>query len=1010
MCSDDVGMRFSLHFELNGMESGTISANTSYQPLPASRGLVRSCLGALMVCWLAQVFPGLGDGRFEITNWQIEDGLPENTVLDVARTPDGFLWIAGTGGLARFDGKAMKVFDRSLSEDLPADRVSRLAVGRSGRLWLVAGEALLWLEAGAFRKVADLPDLSDPNFGGLAEDRSGNLVVLVSAGTVMRVSSTGTVSELPLPAEFDAGELTHIIGDAEGEVWISNGRKLWRIEEDRLALIGTLEDTITGLLAGRDGRLNCRLADGDMVELVNGRIRGRRLAGGLRATPRLVDRLGNLWMLDDQLWVEQRGRVRELLLLESNRVITIHALVADGDGNVWVGTENHGLFRIVPRAIRTIVSPDGDSHVVSLKSTHDGFLWLATESGKFAGIKDDNWLPWTVFTKHRALLYSSRNENYYGLDGLGLSRLIKRTSSTTLVGSSVTNITALFEDRSGRIWMGTRAEGVELFADEQFISLETASGLNDTTVTSFAQGTNGAVWIGAQNGLYRAAGEEVRRFSEEDGYAGGGVRTLLRDRRGTIWIGTEGQGLVRWRDGSFASIDSSQGLFDDTVSQILDDDRGFLWLGGNRGVSRVAVAEVNQVLDAGSGKIAGRQFQAADGMRNAQCSSGAFPSCLKTGDGQLWFSTVDGVVNIDPYSVLEEPAPPPVHITGLKIDGEAWRPDDSATDILGSGIPQQTNQVVRKIRIPAGSRRVEIDYAGISLQAGAPIKYRTRLIGFDQEWNDMAERRVATFTGLRPDTYRFEVMAVRGAGTNSIPAVLSLTVEPEFYETSSFRVAVAVGILLLVYGWYAVQRQRIRHVEDIRQRIARDLHDEVGANIGAITLLSGIAAEEQKGGSEGAEAVSEIREVAQKTAQVLREVVWFVNPEFDTMGDLVTHMETMARRMFPEQRVDFQSEVEVPQFKLDLEFRRSFFAIYKEAIHNIVKHAEAAEITIVVAAGKNRLRFRLIDDGKGFDLNLKGEGNGLKNMRARAKEMGGEMDIRSERGSGSSLSLDVQVR
>ncbi|HXT50947.1 MAG TPA: two-component regulator propeller domain-containing protein [Thermoanaerobaculia bacterium] len=791
--------------------------------LPSRRRgvLRRSCL--LIVAVLAAVagpLSALGP-RLAITQlsrdvWQ--DELPQSAVLSVLQTRDGYLWLGTYEGLVRFDGVRFVVFDRQRTHDLQGTSVFHLAQDRAGRLWVSTNGGLTVHEGGRFRTYGTGDGLPSPVVRASLEARDGTLWIATDGGLAQM--RDGKVQPRP---DLANGEVRALAQDREGSLWAATSDGLLRVSGGRVTRMGAAEALPSPV---------CRHL--------------------------LVDHAGALWVGTDKglaRLVYTGGaaapRVDVYRAADGLGDDYVRALAEDDSGSLWVGTETAGLARF-----RSAGPDTGAGHwerfaaaqglandfVRSIHEDREGSLWVGT-SGGLNRFREGKLVPWGTPE--------------------GLSHDFART---------------VFEDRDGVLWVGTDGGGVNRRVDGRWSALGTADGLSHDSVRAIAQTSDGALWFGTRNGLDRfadghvtpfgdrlpsrlvralaadAAGNlwigmeggglarlrinqgdgTVKAFGPRDGLGADDVRTILVDRGGALWAGTYGGGLSRFDGQRFTTLRTPEGLpndivfalheddaglwvgtdsglallprrggridtgrgfptfgianglLDDKVFRILADRRGGLWMSSNRGVQHVREADLLAFAARKVGSVPATSYTRADGMRATQCNGASHPAGWATRDGHLWFPTVSGVVEVNPDDLKVNKLPPPLAIEEVRVDGV---PVDLA----------------RHRELPAELDRLEIDFTALSLVAPEKVRFRFRLEGSDRDWVDAGGRRTAYYTHLPPGSYRFMVRAANSDGVwNDRGASVAFDVATPLWRTwwaLLLYVAAAVGAIYALVHW-----------------------------------------------------------------------------------------------------------------------------------------------------------------------------------------------------------------
>jgi signal transduction histidine kinase len=710
----------------------------------------------------------------------------------------------------------------------------------------------------------------------------------------------------------------------------------------------------------------------------------------------------------------------------------VEALLVDHDGRLWVGT-GAGLDRLQPRIVVAYGANEGLGYgavnglaevapgVIWAAKPDDGvYQWSSREGGGFerlaAGAGPGRML------QIRSLLAPVDGSCWLGSER-GLSRVKEPITAPDTVepAGPLTNVvTALAEVPGSAVWAGTRrGELWVLRTNGWTLGKEFPGG---HAISAIAAAPQGVVWIGtAGGGLVELRGGELRRWTKADGLLSETIRTLLVDARGTLWIGTAGGGLSRWREGQVVSFTTREGLPDNTISQVLEDDDDRLWLGNNRGLACVSKRDLDDVAAGRSPMLFPQVLDRRDGMLSDECAGGFFPAGLKTRSGQLCFPTLKGIAVVNPRMQKPDPAAPRVVIEEIILDDEAQNLEALARSTAGGA--RGSGADAPPLRLAPGNHRIEFQYTGLSFNAPERVRFRYRLEGLDAAWVEAGTRRTAFYTYLPPGEYRFEVVACNADGvwSQTGPSV-AFIVRPRLWQTWWFIGLMGLGLLLAVGGAVRVvekrkhlnrlrQIERERTVERERARIARDLHDDLGSSLARISLLSSLAKDDKDHPEQVLAHVTKIAQSADETVRALEEIVWAVRPGSDTLQSLVEYMAHFANELFEGNRTRCRLDLphDLPALPLPPEIRHNIFLVVKEALTNVLKHAQANEVRVQAKVVADTLEIMVQDDGKGFDPAHAGASrNGLGNMRRRAEAMGGALTVES-RPDGTSVRLVVQT-
>jgi ligand-binding sensor domain-containing protein/signal transduction histidine kinase len=994
---------------------------------------------------------------YSIDRWQTEDGLSDNTVTAILQTRDGYVWVGTLEGLVRFDGVKFERY--GAAEGLFNERVLCLYQDEEGRLWVgTDGGGLFYLNDEQFRAVTTRDGLSSDVVLDVSEDASHQIWIGTYAGldcwkggrflkenslparpqanvmTSPVLAATASVSEPWRQPPTHPAPVSRIAFDLKGRLWSVVGNRLFQVGlgsyvMPRLEGEPSGQNAIAALRLGPSGRLWFGGISGYVAALSNGLVRVLSQPGNL--SPDMIldiceTRNGDVWMgtASSGLRGWRDKKVLSLTTEEGLADNSVRCVFEDREENLWIGTSYGGLNRLTPKKLRLITARDGLSHnvVTSMAEGPDGEIWIGSNGGGLSKQRDGAFTPAELSylldnESISSLLVAHNGDLWIGTWSSGLIRKvgehIKQISIARQWGDEP--VLALCEDRAGRLWVGTYQDGLKCFQDGKFTSYRTTNGLSANYITTLAQDEKWGLWIGTGGyGLNRYANGVFQVLTRRDGLASDFVRTLYVDGEGVLWIGTSG-GLSRLKDGHLTTFTKQQGLWDDVISQILEDDSGHLWFGSNRGIFRVRKEALNAVAERRFSAVNCLVFGKEEGMQNLECTGGFCPAGLRTRDGRLWFSTVNGLAIIDPKNTPVNSAAPPVVLESVRVDGKKvggghWATDDRHPSIA--------------LRIPPGARRVEFQYTALSFTAPDRVRFRYRLDGLDADWVEAGDRRVAEYPYLPPGQYRFRVAAChQDSAWSDGEAGLALICLPAFWQTEWFRLLMAI-LGLSGAGWtvkYLVTqqlRQRLavlqqqNALERERTRIARDIHDELGTLLTEISLLSDHG---QKHRDQPADVEGDLRRIsntAREAVQTAEGIVWAVNSSNDSLGHLANYFVHFAEDFFRLTPIRCRLDVPVnlPRIPLSTQHRHHLLLAVKETCNNIVRHSGATEVWLRIVIADLEFSITIEDNGKGFCPDTLPEGShGLLNLRQRMMDIGGCFQLSSEPGRGTRVKLEVPL-
>jgi ligand-binding sensor domain-containing protein/signal transduction histidine kinase len=984
-------------------------------PFKCGLRFAASLLPLLLLCGARALAldPARELGQFSRQVWQTENGLPQNTVHAVLQTRDGYLWAATEEGLARFDGLGFVVFDKGNTPQLKTNDIRSVMQDRAGALWLSTGEGLVRLAGGESASFTTEQGLPSNDVELAFEDHVGRLWVGTAAG-LARLSG-GAFTSFTTRDGLAAGGVQALFEDGDGTLWVGTTDGLSRSREgkflsfaagDALAGVGVqaIEQGADGCLwLGTTGGLAC---------YKDGRFRNYSTRDGLpndRVTSLRADRAGGLWVgTAGGLARFNEGRFETFNANDALAAAIILSVFEDAEGSLWVGTESGGLSQLKDKKFTTYTTREGLSSdlVKSVYEDRRGDLWIGTYGGGLNLLRDGR-VAKTYTTKEGlpsnivlALFDDAAGDLWVGTpDGLSRLRAGKFETYTTADGLPNDFVRSIYADAEGSLWVGTRG-GLARLKDGEFKTYTTQDGLPNDFIGTIYEDARGQLWVGTLGGLSRFAGGKFTSYTTREGLSDNVVISVYGDAEGRLWIGTNGAGLNLLEGGKFTSFTTRDGLPNDVIYRILEDGRGRLWMSCNKGIFSLSKQELEEFAAGRTHSLSPVVYGTADGMTTRECSGGGHPSGWRGSDGRLWFSTIKGVATVDPERLAPNEQPPPTAIEQFRVDGE---PVAAAPDL----------------ELAPGKTRFDFYYAGLSFVAPEKVRYKYRLVGFDKDWVDGGDRRVAYYTNLGPGDYRFEVIAANNDGVWSrAPAAFSFRLRPHFYRTAWFYALCALGLCLLAWQLYALRlrqvRARFNAVLQERNRIARELHDNLAQEILGVSVQLEIVARLMPKSTEAARThLDRARSLVRSSIAEARRYVWDLRSQSLEERDLPTALAEMTRRLTSESDVQTQFQVGGTFRRLPPQVENNLLRIGQEAVNNAVRHAQARTITVNLDFDARSVRLSVRDDGRGFDPPAASNGSnghfGLVSMRERAEEMGGSVRVNSRVGEGSEVLVSVPI-
>ncbi len=984
----------------------------------------RFCFAALLLTAVTAAGAGpsaptdAGAADYSRRSWHTDDGLPGEEIVGLGQDANGFLWVATTAGLTRFDGTHFEPY--SVDPD-PHTYTRLIATARGlGLVAAVPRDGLVRLEGDTFQPVRPSP-LPNDVVQALFVDPAGGLWLSGEGGALVRWDDKG-VTTFDTEKALPRTGVRSLASDARGRVWFAsnafvaryeNGR--WTELSDRFAgpelRIGSSAHGAPWLIT-RERIL--RLEETGPVEVA--RIPPLISAHYVRAL--VEDRDGDLWIgtRSQGLYVVSHGVVRPIGTSQEE----ITALYCDADGNIWVGTNGGGLDRIRRKTYRLYDTSTGLLQNLSYSVLADerGDIWLANRDGGVARVRDSRVetivVPSSLPAMSAISLFRAPGGGVGVTAGSGIFLLPNERGGAVKKIDAIPTmpiVRATFSAPNGDVWFSVDPDRIGRLRGDRFETFGPAEGMDGKQVRGIAEDSTGRVWVGTTDGkLFRQQGARFVSVPLE-GLDTGAINSIYIEPNDTVWLGTVSAGIVGFVDGLARSCSTAQGLPDENIAVIIPDNIGHLWCGSKRGIFRVGGQEVADCLAGRAARLSPLVVGQEDGLRDLSCSGGFQPAACRRPDGTLWFATRRGVLAIDPVKPSAPRSPPPVGI-------EEVRADDARVPLT------------RPLIVAPAVHKLLLRFGVLSLSAPDRVVARYRLEGFDTDWTVAGPAHTAIYPRLPPGDYLFAVTA-RNADTSDRETrdTLAITVVPPWWQTWWFRVvafsaaAAAVGGIARFWSHRRFRRrleklERETAVERERTRIAQNIHDDVGASLTRISLLAQHAQHEVAGGSTY---FDQIYGTAADITRSLDEIVWAVNPKYDNIESLANYLANFAQRFLDVARLRCRLEMpdRLPAIPLASDARHNVFLCCKEALNNVVKHARATAVQITLTLRDQQLVISIQDDGRGLEaaaadraanLDRASSGNGLENMRRRMASVGGICTASSAPGQGTLVGLAIPLQ
>jgi ligand-binding sensor domain-containing protein/signal transduction histidine kinase len=951
--------------------------------------------------------------------------LPSGVVISVLQTRDGYLWLGTWSGLVRFDGDRFTVFDESNTPGLPNGRIVFLFEDSRGWLWAgTDGGGLVVIHDGIVGRLGFGAGSSGGKVVSACEDVEGGVWFYTADGQVGRFFGDGLTALGTVPPSFRR----LLMRDSVGRIWMGNDREQIPIglamNTNGIGLVrgpGLTAASLDFLLASRSGGF-WRLADGRIEKWGTNQLE-RVLAKypwtnseRIYVTSACEDVQGNLIVGVRNVgvfWFDANGEFSQIPSSPS-----VLSVCMDREGDLWLGTDGGGLKR-VKRSVGSVAAGTSGSVVQSACEDAEGALWVGyNDNGGVVrllnGVETNYSASGLISANVLSVFADKAGSIWVGTRALGGLHRFKdgKFELEDLGVAQGQEVSAIYQDRAGKMWAGTPA-GLGGWDGQAWKIFTTFDGLSTNTVRAIVDDAAGNLWVGtAGGGLNQLRDGKFTVFRKSaDGLPGDNVSSLLVDSEGTLWVGTS-SGLARFKDGKWSRFTTSAGLPSNKINYLAEDTEGYLWIGANAGLLRMAKRSLDEYAAGNISAIACRIYDEADGLPTSECSDGSQPAALRTRAGKLWFPTIKGLVGIDATALTRNTNPPPVKIELVLLDGR-----ELLTNGLRASLPSE-------IMVPPDAERLEIQFTSLNLAAPAPerARFRYQLENHEQHWSPPSNRREAIYPKLPPGNYVFHVTACNEDGVwNATGCSLVVRVLPPFWQTWWFLTICVLAVLGIVAGAvHFISTQKLQRelvlmrqkeaLERERSRIARDLHDQLGANLTRVSLLGELIESDKDEPAEVEAHARQISKTTTETANALDEIVWAANPDNDTLEGLVTYICKYAQEFLTTAGVSCRLDVptNLPATTIAPDFRHNVFLVAKEAVNNVVKHAHATSVRLQIKLEAGLLMLEVEDDGRGPGGAATAEErgrNGLRNMSRRMEDVGGSFSIGAAAKSGTIVRL-----
>ncbi len=948
--------------------------------------------------------PSYNLNQYISKNWQIEDGLPQISVTTIQQSKDGYLWFGTEEGLVRFNGYEFKVYNKYTDKILSNSYITALNSFDNIMLIAIFGKGLIKMEGGKINElsISNFEKLSSISL--IKRDKEGG-VWIGTFGKGLWYWHNNVLKEIELEGLKEEINIRCIIEDRDSEVWIgTEGKGIFIYKEGTAKpfyLNNRLPDlNIFALLEDDEGFYWIGTSRGLVKFSKNNYFEVFNEKNGLKNS--------NIRTLfqdkDSVIWIGTTGGgiqrffknnfIKEIQPSALSKE-TILSIFEDLEGNIWIGTMGSGLYQFSNSLVKNLGKEEGFEKplIFSIFQDKKGNVWAGTSDGLFKlekGKDKFNKIKGPPDNIILGLMEDKKGGIYVGTyrGGIGYYFNNKWVYYNAKNGLPSNKVFTIIEDCKGNIWAGTEM-GIAHWNNKKWLVIDDKDGLPGKKINVLFQDKDKKIWVGTNYGIgviyENSNGFNIKNFlTKKD------ITSFYMDLEGNLWITTQGDGIFLYKNKKFYSLRENFKFPVESFYTILEDNEGFLWLSSAKGLIRVSKKELEDYFLNNSNNLKYFHFGKEDGMRSEECVGVSKPAGIKDNEENLWFPTIKGIALLNPKSIPKIPYKFPIYIEGIKFDNKFVKPINGL-----SFAPSKGN--------------IEIHFSGLFFSSPNILEYKYRLINFESDWVYANKRRVAYYTNLPPKKYIFEVSArIKNYDYNETTQIY-FSIKPHFYQTWIFYIIIGFLLASIVYGIFRLRLNLLKAktaVLEERARISREIHDTLAQSFAAIVIQSeALKSTEFKDKNKILSRVDKIQELARSGLQEARRSIKSLSSPVLQERNLSEAIAYICRNMIGEESIKLNIKIEGKQRKLKQKTEVNLLRITQEAISNAIKHSRANQIDLTLIFSEKDVVLIIYDNGIGFEVESSNfmRGDGLKNMKERAKEINGEIEILSKLGYGTKI-------
>jgi ligand-binding sensor domain-containing protein/signal transduction histidine kinase len=950
-------------------------------------------------------------------------GLSYSYINGLLQDRNGFIWFGTDGyGLCKYDGTHINTYTQK--EGLVSNLIYKIAEDKQGCIWIATNAGISVFDGQGFLQYTEQEGLPGNNVYLLEKDRQNNIWFASHRGGISKFDGKYIV-HYTTNEGLPGNDVTSLLEDSKGQLWIGTQSGLALFDGKQFISFNNQLEILNGIFAIKEDRKGNIWFGSTLYGLIkfdgqffthytekNGLSDNSIMSMTIDSSEHLwiATRYGGINRFDGENFIHYGTEEG----LSDNK---INAVIEDKQGNIWVCTSGGGINKINDKGFAEPIRPEllGNSRVRPITKDINGHLWFGTEGAglfQYDGNKivkhfGNNFFGFQGF---RSAMTDKNGYVWFGeADGRNMYKFDYKTFLRYRIEKIRSAILSLYQDRNGLTWMGTSGDGMIVFERDKLSFYNEQTGLPANRIFCILQDSKGQYWMGTEHSIVKFDGSLFTVLSAKQGLFVKAVTSIIEDDAGHLWLGTLGAGVCRFDGKTFTYYTEEQGLSINDVWSLQEDKNGRIWAGTDRGLS-VLIPQKDSLTGAAK-RYTIQSFDQRDGLKSTDFN---LKSVCIDNNNRIWWGTGKALITRDLKLPVQTFTPLSLRLSHIEINDQFldFRSITGSTGkkiSIGSMAP--FSNYPDKFSLPYDQNHLRFHFTALDWAAPHKIKYSYRLKGLDNKWSEPSASTTADFRGLQPGHYTFEVRAIGSSQQWTETFFYRFSIRPAWWQTWWFKLLVAVSAALaLLYISRMIYLARLRKqkaemekqlaIQMERQRISAEMHDDIGAGLSGVKLLTELTRNKVKD-EQTAEEMEKIYRSVGDISSKMKEVIWSLNTENDNLPNLISYIQKQVRlwlEHYPAQLI-IQMPENIPEVNISGETRRNILLLVKEAIHNIIKHADASRVQMSVNFSENRLSILIADNGKGMAVaGENSHGNGIKNMRQRVKNLNGKFTLKNQNG------------